>query len=221
MNELNFHISPILTFFLSEGVPFETIKLILMLPIIATFIAFLRQVVGIKAFGIYTPLLVTFAFLATDGLKYGILIFMMIILIGMLMRIALKSFRLLYLPRVAIMLTVVALSILVMLAIGGSLKRTGLASVSIFPILIMITLVEKFIAVQIEKGDRSAFILAAETLVISILGFYIASWETLIHFIAAYPWTILFTIPLNIIFGKWTGLRLSEYLRFGEIIKRS
>ncbi|MEI6588129.1 MAG: 7TM domain-containing protein, partial [Candidatus Moraniibacteriota bacterium] len=152
MNEINFSVSPILTFFLSEGVPFETIKLILMLPIIATLIAFLRQVIGIKAFGIYTPLLVTFAFLATDGLRYGILIFVMIILIGMLMRIALKSFRLLYLPRVAIMLTIVALSILLMLAIGGSLKRTGLASVSIFPILIMITLVEKFIAVQIEKG---------------------------------------------------------------------
>jgi hypothetical protein len=221
MNELNFHISPILTFFLNEGVPFETIKLILMLPIIATLIAFLRQVIGIKAFGIYTPLLVTFAFLATNGIKYGIAIFIIIILIGMLMRVALKSFRLLYLPRVAIMLTVVALSILVMLAIGGSLKRTGLASVSIFPILIMITLVEKFIAVQIEKGDRAAFLLALETLIISILGFYLASWELLIHFIATYPWTILFTIPINIVIGKWTGLRLSEYLRFGEIIKRA
>ena len=33
--------------------------------LIATFIAFLRQIVGIKAFGIYTPLLITFAFLAT------------------------------------------------------------------------------------------------------------------------------------------------------------
>ncbi|MEI7425387.1 MAG: 7TM domain-containing protein [Candidatus Moraniibacteriota bacterium] len=221
MNEFNFSISPILTFFLNTGVPFETIKLILMLPIIATFIAFLRQVVGIKAFGIYTPLLITFAFLATNGIKYGIAIFIIIILIGMLMRIALKSFRLLYLPRVAIMLTIVALSILIMLAIGGSLKRTGLASVSIFPILIMITLVEKFIAVQIEKGDRAAIFLATETLVISILGFYLASWETLIHFVTFYPWVILLTIPLNVILGKWTGLRLSEYLRFGEIIKRS
>ena len=221
MNEINFPISPILSFFLDTGVPFETIKLILMLPVIATLIAFLRQVAGIKAFGIYTPLLVTFAFLATNGLRYGIVIFITIILIGMLMRLALRSFRLLYLPRVAILITVVALSILVMLAIGGSLKRTGLASVSIFPILIMITLVEKFIAVQIEKGDRAAIILAAETLIISILGFYLASWGTLIQFIAMHPWIILLTIPMNIALGKWTGLRLSEYFRFGEIIKRN
>jgi hypothetical protein len=219
-NELGFNISPIVSFFLQEGVPFETIRLILMLPIIATFIAFLRQVVGIKAFGIYTPLLVTFAFLATEGIKYGIFIFIAVILIGMLMRLALKPVRLLYLPRVAIMLTVVAISILTMLAFGGLMKRTGLASVSIFPILIMITLVEKFITVQIEKGNRVALILAGETLFISIAGYFIASWPSLIKIIALYPWIILLTIPVNLLLGKWTGLRVSEYLRFKEIIKK-
>lgn len=213
------HISPIVSFFLQEGVPFETVRLILMLPIIATLIAFLRQVIGVKAFGIYTPLIVTFAFLATNGLKYGITIFVVILLIGMLSRLALKSLRLLYLPRVAIMLTIVAISILFMLTIGGGLKRTGLASVSIFPILIMITLVEKFITVQIEKGDRVAMMLAIETLIISILGFYIASWPALTNFVIAYPWTILFAIPLNLVIGKWTGLRVTEYVRFRDVIK--
>lgn len=213
------HISPIVSFFLQEGVPFETVRLILMLPIIATLIAFLRQVIGVKAFGIYTPLIVTFAFLATNGLKYGITIFVVILLIGMLSRLALKSLRLLYLPRVAIMLTIVAISILFMLTIGGGLKRTGLASVSIFPILIMITLVEKFITVQIEKGDRVAMMLAIETLIISILGFYIASWPALTNFVIAYPWAILFAIPLNLVIGKWTGLRVTEYVRFRDVIK--
>jgi hypothetical protein len=213
------NISPIINFFLSEGVPYPTVILILMLPIIATFIAFLRQVVGIKAFGIYTPLIVTFAFLATNGLKYGIVIFLAVILVGMLMRFALKPFRLLYLPRVAIMLTVVAILILLMLTLGGNLKRTGLASVSIFPILIMITIVEKFVAVQIEKGNKPAVRLALETLIISILGYFIASSRFLIQFISAYPWAVLFTIPLNILIGRWTGLRLAEYFRFKEVIK--
>src|SRR3989339_127506 len=118
------NISPIINFFLQEGVPLETVILILMLPIIATFIAFLRQVVGIKAFGIYTPLIVTFAFLATNGLKYGIAVFISVILTGMLMRFALRPFRLLYLPRVAIMLTAVAILILGVLVFGGGMKRT-------------------------------------------------------------------------------------------------
>ncbi len=213
-------LSPTINFFINQGVPLETVILILMLPIIATFIAFLRQVVGIKAFGIYTPLLITFAFLATDGLRYGIAIFIAVILVGMTMRIILKPFRLLYLPRVAIMVSVVAIVILFMLVIGGEMKRTGLASVSIFPILIMITLVEKFVAVQIEKGNKNALILAFETLLISIIGFYIAGWQSLRDFLTIYPWIVLLTIPINIALGKWTGLRVSEYLRFRNIIKK-
>ncbi len=213
-------ISPIINFFISKGVPFETALLILMLPIIATLITFLRQVIGIKAFGIYTPLIVTFAFLATNGIKYGIGIFIAVILTGMLMRFALKPFRLLYLPRVAIMLSAVALVILAMLVLGGTIKRTGLASVSIFPILIMITIVEKFIAVQIEKGNKTAVLLALETLAISVLGYYIASWSILIRLLSAYPWIVLLTVPVNIFLGKWTGLRIQEYLRFREIMKR-
>ena len=214
------NVSSIIQFFIQEGVPFETVILILMLPIIATFIAFLRQVVGIKAFGIYTPLIITFAFLATNGLKYGIAIFLAVILAGMIMRFVLKPFRLLYLPRVAIMLTVVALSILIMLTLGGNLKRTGLAAVSIFPILIMITLVEKFVAVQIEKGNKTAVILALETLLISIVGFYIASWPSLVNLLSVKPWIVLFAFPVNLFLGKWTGLRLSEYFRFKEILKK-
>jgi len=213
------HVSPIILFFIQKGLPFETVILLLILPIIATFIAFLRQVVGVKAFGIYTPLIVTFAFLATNGLKYGITIFLAVIVTGMMMRFILKPFRLLYLPRVAIMLTAVAILTLGVLTLGGDLHRTGLAAVSIFPILIMITIVEKFVAVQIEKGTRAAIMLATETLFISIIGFFIASSETLIRFIASYPWIVFFTLPINVAMGKWTGLRLSEYLRFKEIIK--
>lgn len=220
INEIGTHASSIVNFFISEGVPYETVKLLLMLPVIATVIALFRQVMGIKAFGIYTPLLITFAFLATNGIKYGIAIFIAVILIGMIMRFVLRPWRLLYLPRVAIMLTVVAVTILVLLTFGGNMKRTGLAAVSIFPILIMITMVEKFITVQIEKGNRAAILLAIETLAISILGYYIASWGSLIRIIILYPWVILLTVPINIILGKWTGLRLSEYWRFREVIKK-
>lgn len=204
---------------LSSGIPIDTLVLVLILPIIVTVIAFFRQVVGIKAFGIYTPAIITFAFLATNEIRYGITIFITVIIVGTLMRLVLKPFRLLYLPRVALMITIVGFSILALLILGGINNRTGLATVSIFPIVIMITLVEKFVAVQIEKGGRSAVILALETLVISVIGYYIASWDVLINGILHYPWISLLTIPVNIFLGKWTGLRLTEYFRFRQIIK--
>lgn len=213
------NISPIISFFIQQGVPVQTVVLLLLLPVVVTLIAFFRQVVGIKAFGIYTPAIVTFAFLAVPQLRYGVVVFVVVILVGMLMRVALKDLRILYLPRVAITLSVIAFAILFLFAGGGYFKRTGLASVTIFPILIMITIVEKFVVTQIEKGNKVAIILAVETLVISLAGYYLASWSLLIEGILAYPWIILITIPINIFLGKWDGLRLTEYLRFREVLK--
>ena len=213
------NISPVISFFIQQGVPLDTVILLLMLPIIVTLIAFFRQVIGIKAFGIYTPAIVTFAFLAVPQLRYGVIVFVSVILVGLLMRFALKGLRILYLPRVAIMLSIIAFSILILLGLGGYMQRTGLASVSIFPILIMITIVEKFVATQIEKGNKAAVILAVETLIISVVGYYLASWSVLIKGIVAFPWMILITIPINIFIGKWDGLRLNEYIRFREVLK--
>lgn len=215
------HYHPLVAFFIEQGVPEQTVLLLLMLPLVATLVAFFRQVIGIKAFGIYTPSIITFALLAFDpnGIKYGIAIFVSVILVGMVTRLALKRFRLLYLPRVAITLSIVSLAILIILVIGGIYKRTGLASVSIFPLLIMITLAEKFIATQIEKGSRTAFILAVETLVISVIGYFLVSWDALTNLILTYPWLVLFTFVINFSLGKWTGLRITEYLRFRKIAR--
>ncbi len=220
------HTHYLIDYFVFQGVPQESILLILMLPIVATLIAFFRQVFGIKAFGMYTPSIITFAFLAMGGeagfkgIKYGIVIFISVIIVGMISRYVLKKFRLLYLPRVAIILSVVAFSILAILVAGGSMQRTGLASIPIFPLLIMITIVEKFVAAQLEKGNKTALILAVETLGVSLIGYFVISWEVLAIAILKYPWIVLLTIPFNIFLGKWTGLRLSEYWRFRDILKK-
>lgn len=211
--------SSLVNYFIHQGVPLETVTLLLLFPIIVTMIAFFRQVIGIKAFGIYTPSIVIFAFLAT-GIKYGLMLFVSVIIVGMISRTLLKKLRILYLPRVAITLSIVAFAMLAILVFGGSLKRTGLASVSIFPLVIMIAIVEKFVATQIEKGNKTALFLALETLLIALIGYWVASAQMLRQFLVAFPWTILLTIPINIMLGKWTGLRLIEYFRFREVLKK-
>jgi len=210
--------SEIIKIITTQGVDINTAYLILALPFIATLIVIFRQVIGIKSFGIYTPLVLTFAFWATD-IKYGLAIFIVILLTGTVARYILKNFRLLYLPRMAIVLTAISLSILSLLMIGGYLRKTGLASTSILPILIMITLIEKFISAQAEKGLRTATILSIETLAISIAGYYLITWDMFKNMVLDHPEYILFLFVVNIFLGKWTGLRLSEYLRFKGVIK--
>ncbi|MEA2097569.1 MAG: 7TM domain-containing protein [Patescibacteria group bacterium] len=210
--------SDIIQLIASQGVSIETIYLILALPFVATLIAAFRQLIGIKSFGIYTPLVLAFAFWAI-GIKYGIAIFLVIFLTGTVVRYILKNFRLLYMPRMAIVITVISLAILMLLAIGGYLNKSGLASTSILPILILITLIEKFISTQIEKGFRTAAFLSIETLVISIAGYYLIIWDQFRNLVLEHPEYILLLFVINVFLGKWTGIRLSEYLRFREVIK--
>ena len=203
---------------LQQGVPEETIIYILMYPIILTVIAAARQIIGIKAFGIYTPSIIAVAFLATT-LKYGLAIFFVVLAVALGTRFVLKSSKLLYMSRTAIMLSVVALSVLAFLVIGGSFQRTGLASVSIFPLLIMITIVEKFVVVQIENGFKTAMFLAFETIFLASICYFLVKWEAFQNLILNYPGIVIIIVIFNIALGKWTGLRLNEYFRFRDVIK--
>lgn len=195
-------------------IPQETIILILMFPVVATVIAFLRQVIGIKAFGIYTPLIITFAFLAT-GLKYGLIIFLLVLVAGTLARLAIRRLRLLYLPRMAIVLTIVAAIIFAFFWVGGE----ELNAISIFPILIIMTLVEKFVAAQIDKGFNTAVVLSTETLALSIVAYFVASWTWLQALLLHQPAWILLTLVINFALGRWTGLRLIEYFKYREVLR--
>jgi hypothetical protein len=200
----------------NKGVSTENIILMLMLPIIAMIIAFARQFLGIKTFGIYTPTIITLSFLATS-LKYGLTIFLAILVVATAARLILRKFRLSYLPRMAIVLTIVAFVILGMFVLAAVTDRFGFISLSVLPILVLIILVEKFIAIQIEKGPRTAIMLSLETILVSVVCYFIASWDVVTTFVLAYPEVVLLTFVVDILLGKWAGLRISEYIRFRQI----
>lgn len=205
-------------FMINHGVPIGSLFLVLMLPVLATIIAVARQMIGLKAFGIFAPTVVALSFLAT-GLKYGVTIFLAIIVLGTLARLIARRLRLLYLPRMAIVLSMLALAIFGMFYVGAATGKTGFIAISIFPILIMTVLTEHFVSVQIEQGLAVAVKLTIETLVLSLIGYFIADWTAFKTIVLAYPELILITFVLDFILGKFTGLRLTEYLRFRNVFK--
>ncbi len=210
--------SELVHFIMSQHVDINTVYLLLALPFIATLIAGFRQVIGIKSFGIYAPLVLTFAFWATD-IKYGLAIFLVILITGTVARYILRQTRILYMPRMAIVLTIISLAILALITVGGHFRRYGLSSTSILPIVIMIVLIEKFISAQVEKGFRTAILLSVETLFISIIGYYVLVWNVFQSFVLNYPFYVFGLLLFDFLLGKWSGLRLSEYLRFRNVIK--
>jgi len=207
-----------INYMVNQGVPINTIYLLLTLPLIATILSFTRQFIGIKAFGIYTPTIIALSFLGT-GIGYGLLIFVIVLFIASLGRVLARKIGLLYLPRMALILIIVSLTIFILFLLGAFSKDIGLITISVFPILILIVLAEKFVAAQIEKGNKTAIILTIETLILSSLCYWIASLPSTKAILLGYPEIIFLFFIINIFLGKWSGLRLMEYFRFRKVIK--
>jgi prepilin signal peptidase PulO-like enzyme (type II secretory pathway) len=136
------------------------------------------------------------------------------------LRWALKKLRLLYLPRMALIITGTSLGIMALLPLLKYFSQKELDLTTGLAIFLLVLLVENFIAVQIERGLRQAFLVFFETLMLAFICYFLATWNWMRQFSLNYPvLIILITILINVFLGKWKGLRLTEYFRFREVIR--
>ena len=216
---------------INQGIPDNTIALLLLLPVIATVVAFMRQFVGITTFGIYTPSIITLSFLVI-GMYAGLLTLLTAIIVGSLARPLLKKIRMLFIPKMAIVITLVSLSLLLILitSIYLELFDAAFLSIAIFPMLILSTLVEKFVSAKTDKSLWSASFLMGETLLVAIVAYFVAGGEIDLGFtvfkfefvkrmMLNHPEIVFLLIAINLGLGKWNGLRVIERVRFREILR--
>lgn len=204
----------------SAGVPANTIVLLLLLPISAFVIAVTRNVIGIRGFGIFLPAALSVVFVAI-GPIVGILLFLLIVSISTFVRIALRKLRvkLLYLPRMALILWAVVIGVLAVLFSAPVIRSASLTNVSIFAVLILILLAEDFIRVQLGKSVKTAISLTTETLIIALVSYIFLTLKPLQNFVLLKPEITLFTTGiLDVVLAKYSGLRLMEVWRFRKLI---
>lgn len=203
------------------GVPETTIVLLLLLPFIAFIIAFSRNVVGIRGFGIFLPAALAVTFVAT-GPIVGIGLFLVIVAVSTLVRMTLRKLKikLQYLPRMAFILWAVVIGVLGVLFLAPIVKFSDLTNVSIFAVLILILLAEDFIRVQLGKSVQTALNLTLETLILAVISYFFLTLKPLQDFIFARPEISLLVIALaDLSLAKYSGLRLMELWRFRKLIK--
>lgn len=219
-----------LNFLTDKGIPDNTLLLILLLPIIATTIAFLKQVVGITTLGLYTPTIITLTFLIL-GLKFGVVTLFFITIASLITHKVLNRFRLLYIPKMAIVITIVSLTIFILFSLGVllNLVEVSYISLAIFPTVVMGTLVEKVVTADSSKSLKNSLLTMLEVLFVSIVAYIMAGgpiefstfsfrFEAIQNFIANYPEAIILFVAINTFLGRWTGLRLTEYIHFREVL---
>lgn len=201
----------------SQGVPANTIVLVLLFPLIALIVAAARHLIGLRGFGIYIPVVLSVAFVAT-GVVTGIGLFLVILTIGTYGMKLIKRLRMQYLPRMALLLWLVSLGVLATLFLAPLLGISGLLTINIFPILILMLLAENFHEVQMGKSKREATELTIETLILALISAMLLSLDFVQRFALLNPELLVLGVAgTNILVGKYVGLRLTEYLKFRKL----
>lgn len=202
-----------------NGVPANTIVLILLFPLVAAIIAASRHILGIRGFGIFLPAVLSVVFVST-GIIDGLLLFLTIIIVATLSRMFLRKMKLQYLPRMAFLLWFVCLAVLAILFLSPILNLVSIITLSIFPILILILLAESFIGIQIGMSMKKAIRMTFETLIMALVCSGLLQLEFLQKFVLLNPeMTVIGVAVLDIFMGKYAGLRLLERKKFREILK--
>ena len=159
------------------------------------------------------PVLIALAFRETHVI-WGITLFVVIVFFGLLARFYLDQLRLLLVPRLAAILTIV---IILMIAISILSQNLGLEqglSVALFPMVILTMTIERMCITWDERGASDAIRSGIGSLFAAVIAFSVMNNPAIEYLFFAFPEFLLILLGLILWFGQYRGYRLSELFRF-------
>ncbi len=199
------------------GLPFSLLRTVLMLPIGALIVVLFRNVVGMPTFGTFLPALIAAA-AGETGLFWGVVSIVIVVAAVVIARQGIQALRLLHSPTLAILLSVVVLTMLGMSLAAEQLGLSELARVSYFPIAVMAIASERFYLALVEQGSTSALKQMMGTLLV-VLGCYaVMNSLALQALVGGFPEVLLLVVAANVYLGRWIGMRLLELWRFRSLL---
>lgn len=194
----------------------ETYKILLALPIGAFIILMLRNFIGLKTFGTFMPILIALAFRETHVIL-GVSLFSLLVFFGLLARFYLEKLRLLLVPRLAAILTIVVLLMLTLSIISQNLGLESGLSAALFPMVILTMTIERMCISWDERGASDAIKSGGGSLIAAIIAYFAMSYQPLQYLIFAFPELLLVVLAMILWFGQYRGYRLFELFRFNAL----
>ncbi|MGD8520881.1 MAG: UUP1 family membrane protein [Desulfobacterales bacterium] len=188
-------------------------RVALLVPVGVLFLVILRNVIGIRTFGTFMPVLIALSFRETQ-LLWGVFLFTTLVGIGLLIRLYLEHLKLLVVPRLAAILIVVIgiMAFLSVLTHKLGIER-GL-SVALFPMVILTMTIERMSIVWDELGAFETFKQGAGSIIAAAIAYLIMSIQYVEHLVFVFPELLLILLAATILLGRYSGFRLLELRRF-------
>ncbi len=191
-------------------------RIVLTIPLGAFLIVLLRNVIGLSTFGTFMPVLIALAFRETS-LGWGATLFIIVVGLGLAVRAYFERLKLLLVPRLAATLSVV---ILIMAGLSIITHRLGIEaglSVALFPMVILTMTIERMSIIWEEQGAGDALKQGAGSLVAATLAYLVMNFSAVQHLLFVFPELLLVVLSAILLFGRYTGYRLTELWRFREL----
>lgn len=188
-------------------------KFITVFPLAILAIVILRNIVGIKTLGTFTPMLIAMSFIET-GLFYGLISFIFLISIGLLIRRLFSKLNLLLVPRISavVILVIFIMQVLTIISYNMGLK-VGL-SLIFFPLIITAWIIERSSILMEESGEKEVVKQNITTLIVATITYLVISSEQIRYIMYVFDELNISILFLVMLIGTYTGYRLTELIRF-------
>lgn len=194
----------------------EVLSLILLLPLGALVTAVFRTIVGIRTFGTFTPSLIALSFIFADW-RTGLFVFGVVLALGLLSRSLLDRLKLLMVPRLSLVLTLVVTIIVFSISVLDYFHLTPSAQAVLLPMVILTMTIERFYLASEEDSTAFALQLLGGTIVVGLCCYLVLRWASVGELLLRFPGLHFFTIAALVLIGRYTGYRLTELWRFRDL----
>ncbi|MBO6944853.1 MULTISPECIES: 7TM domain-containing protein [Altererythrobacter] len=187
-------------------------NLLMVLPLGAFLVVLARSFVGVKAFGLFTPMLIALAFLQIGPIM-GPIVLISSVLTGMIVTPTLLKLRM---TRVGFLGVLISLVVLVLVGLQIILDTN--LQVDAFPVIVTALVVERWWKQWEKDGPKEAAFIAFSTFILALVIQFVMVSQFALALIEMSPLLMpAFTAVAIAILGRYRGLRLSEIKRFAPI----
>ena len=193
----------------------RVLALILLLPLGALITAFFRNVVGMQTFGTFTPSLIAMGFVYAD-VRVASVVFGLVVAMGLGGRFLVERMKLLMVPRLSVVLTLVVIVLAFSLSVLDYLNLELGSGSMLMPLVVLTMLIERVHVTEIEDGMVHTLRLLLQTLVVAFICYALLRWRSMGRLLVSFPELHCLTLAALLLVGRYSGYRLTELWRFRD-----
>ena len=188
-------------------------KLLLLLPLGAAVVVFMRVMIGIQTSGTFMPVLIALAFLQTS-LVAGLVSFILVVAAGLALRSYLSRLNLLLVARIATLIVLVVFLISAFSIIGYQMGYSTGMTITFFPMIIIAWTIERMSILWEEDGPAEVMKQGGGSLLVAVFAYLLMQNPLMVHLSFNFPELNLVLLACILAMGQYTGYKLSELRRF-------